>query len=351
MNVVLHRRSLDLASGAGQLVAAQARALEERGAAVTLACRRGALKFFLRSGRWPRHWTAARIAALQRSAGLRVVDHSLEIPSADVVFVHNLQSEANRYLEREDLKTPAAAEAAFFRALRADAPIVANSELVADALARHFDLARDRIAVVYPGFDAGRFSAARLAVDRARSRRSLAVDDAVPLVGFVTSGDFGKRGLDLFFAAAEDIVRAVPHVRFLVVGSKALPEWAERHPLVTGGRVAHRPKSADPARWFAALDVFLYPARFEEFGIVVLEALACGLPVLTSRRVGAHECLPADYETWLLDAPDAAGCAANTVRLLADDAARARLGAAGRAAAARWDAAAHGRAAAALILG
>jgi UDP-glucose:(heptosyl)LPS alpha-1,3-glucosyltransferase len=82
--------------------------------------------------------------------------------------------------------------------------------------------------------------------------------------------------------------------------------------------VAHRPKAARPEPWFAALDLFLYPARFEEYGIVVAEALACGVPVLTSRLVGASECLPEAYAPWLLDRPDPAVMAAKALSLLAD---------------------------------
>ena len=72
------------------------------------------------------------------------------------------------------------------------------------------------------------------------------------------------------------------------------------------GVVRYRPKSRHPEPWFAALDLFLYPARFEEFGMVLAEAQAMGVPVLTSRRVGASECLPSAYAPWLLDGPEPA---------------------------------------------
>ncbi len=40
---------------------------------------------------------------------------------------------------------------------------------------------------------------------------------------------------------------------------------------------------------FKILDAFVHCARFEEFGLVVQEAMACGIPVITSKKVGAHE--------------------------------------------------------------
>jgi glycosyltransferase involved in cell wall biosynthesis len=113
------------------------------------------------------------------------------------------------------------------------------------------------------------------------------------------------------------------------VGSKELPASASAHALVRGGVVRYRPKSARPDRWLAALDLFLYAARFEEFGMVVLEAQAMGIPVLTSRLVGASECLPAVYSPWLVERPEPKVMAEKALGLLADAAIRARLSSAG----------------------
>ena len=86
----MYRRSIDVASGVGQLMLMQARGLEAAGVDVTLACDHGGLKFLLRTG-WPaRRMSVAKIAALQSEREVFVVDHSLAIPSANVVCVHNL---------------------------------------------------------------------------------------------------------------------------------------------------------------------------------------------------------------------------------------------------------------------
>jgi glycosyltransferase involved in cell wall biosynthesis len=120
-------------------------------------------------------------------------------------------------------------------------------------------------------------------------------------------------------------------VRFLVVGGKRLPEEARAHALVRAGRVSYRPKSRRPEPWFAALDLFLYAARFEEFGMVLAEAQAMGVPVLTSRRVGASECMPPEYAPWLLDVPEPTLMGERALALLADPDLRARLAAAAAA--------------------
>jgi glycosyltransferase involved in cell wall biosynthesis len=312
----------------------------------------------------------SRLRRFAASADCVLVDHGMEVHEADVTVVHNLMTEAVRHVQLLDWLELAAQEGAFFRALRPGTPIVANSQLVKRALIEHFGLDAERIVVQYPGFDSKRFRPRDERVggsyrgdtgdrdargeDPVRAttevsdttdrdtggheaRRQLGIGQEVPLVGLITSGDLQKRGLDIFLAAAELIVEARPDVRFLVIGSKRLPEWAASHSLISGGHVLYRPKNRNPQIWMAALDIFLYPARFEEFGMVVAESQAVGLPVLTSRRVGAAECLPQEYGPWLVDEPDAGAFAAKALALLADGETRRVLAAAGVASVAAYD--------------
>lgn len=349
MQIVLYRRRVSLTSGAGQLMEMQARGLSAAGYQVQVAGRHGGLRFLLATGFRIRRHRHARLKQLADSPDHLLVDHAAQIPEADLVFVHNLMSEGVRHVKRQDWLDHAAHESAFFKVLNASAPIVANSRLVEKALVEHFDLDPERILVHYPGFDSRRFGAESVrkadggapeAVTgslRRRSRAALGVGDDLPLIGFVTSGELDKRGLDIFLEAATQISELRRDARFLVVGARRLPSWAARHHLVSSGRLLYRPKGTHPERWFAALDLFLFPARFEEFGMVVSEAQAFGVPVLTSRRVGASECLPPEYGPWLLDAPDADAFVAHAVALLDDDAARKRLSAAGIASVARFD--------------
>jgi glycosyltransferase involved in cell wall biosynthesis len=329
VKILLYRSTLDLTTGPGQLIWLQAGALRAAGANLAIACERGRGSFFLGTGVWPQRIVPAVVAAERTRSDRFLVDHSMKIPNADIVFVHNLLTQSDRYLPRDNFVTERMAqEAAVFRDLPASTPIVANSQFVKCALIEHFGIADRRIAVVRPGFRSDRFGPTQAARLRASARRSLALADDTPLIGLVTPGDFRKRGLDVFLESAAEISRILSDARFLVVGGSALPQWARDHRLVTSGKVLYRGADSRPLRWFAALDLFLYPARFEEFGIVVLEALACGIPVLTSRRVGAAECLPDDYAPWLLDTPDAGGFAALAIRLLNDEGARRTLAAA-----------------------
>ncbi len=321
---------MTLTGGAGQLMLAQARRLRTAGQPVQIACQRGYFRFFMRSG-WPiKKLTNGQVVALNEQPNTVVVDHGMELPGADVVFVHNLHGEANLFLRLDELKERIAQEIDFFSQLSPDTLIVANSRMVKEGLVRHFRVPEDQIVVHYPGYRSDRFCADLADKYRAAGREALKLDADTPLAGFVTSGDLYKRGLDVFLDAAEQILTTVPDARFLIVGAKKLPEWAAEHRLFSSGIAIYRPRGARPQPWMAALDVFLYPARYEEFGIVISEARALGVPIVTSRRVGATECLPKEYGDWLLTAPEPDALASRTATLLRDPTMRNQLAAAGQ---------------------
>lgn len=327
----MYRRTIDARSGVGQLMHGLARGLRALGADVRVVCRRGSWRFLVRTRSRAQRLSASQIHALDASGSQFVIDHEMELPHADLVFAHLLIAEAQRLQSRPDWAELLAREHGFFRDLDSGVPIVTCSELMRSSLAERYAIDPDRVRVHYPGHNPAVFNSSRRTGLRAQARRKLGLDDSTPLIGFVTSGDFATRGLDILIATAERVRASVPEAKFLVVGSKALPDWASTHSLVTAGHVLHRPKSGRPDVWMGALDLFLYPSRFDAFGIVLAEAQALGIPVLTSRRVGAAECLASAYEPWLIDAPDSEAFAALTLTLLGDSSLSQALAAAGTA--------------------
>ncbi len=95
---------------------------------------------------------------------------------------------------------------------------------------------------------------------------------------------------------------------------------------------------ADLAAEYANADLFCLPSRQEAFGIVLLEAMAAGLPILAARAAAIPEVVPEGDCGWLFPAGDEAGLAAALERLLAEPAARGRMGEAGRRHVRRFDA-------------
>lgn len=312
----------------------QTRALRAAGYNTELVCQRGGWRFWARAGLRAQRVSEAASKQLAGGPDLLLIDHGMELPGAQIVFAHNLMTEAQHFVDRPDYRSGAERERGYFNALNKQALVVANSRLVGDAINNHFGWPAEQTRVCYPGFRAVTFSSERRAALRAEARGALGISDDTPLVGFVTSGDFQKRGLDMFVDTAEAMLAQRPDLRFLVAGSRMLPSWMQQHELLKSERLIHRPRGARPERWMSALDIFLYPAHFEEFGMVVLEACALGVPIITTRRVGAVECLPDEYTPWVSDAPDADVLSGLSLRLLDDEPSRETLRSAGIAAAA-----------------
>lgn len=251
--------------------------------------------------------------------------HGVPLPASDAVGrMHALQLEGRR-----------------FRAL------VANSKLMKDDVTRRFGVPAESVSVIYPGYDACRFNTGGREDFSAPMRAELGVKPDELLYGLITSGDFEKRGLKPFLRAFSAVARKHPRARALVVGKEARPGpyRALARELGIMDRVIFRDPIPEVWRFYHALDVYVHPAKWEEFGMSVLEALACGLPVITGASVGAAELLKGEQCEYVLADPSGPALE-NKMLALANHSLRDQVGALGPAAAmpCAWD-----RSAAALL--
>lgn len=153
---------------------------------------------------------------------------------------------------------------------------IANSRLGAEGLVR--DYGARRVEVVYNGVDLERFRPDPQV--RAATRAALGAEGPVAL--FLGNG-FRRKGLDLAIAALP------PGWTLWVVGHD--PAWPA--PLTVrflGG-------ARDVERYLQSADVMVLPTRYDPFANTCLEAMACGIPTLTSPANGAAEVVP---EPWMV---------------------------------------------------
>jgi UDP-glucose:(heptosyl)LPS alpha-1,3-glucosyltransferase len=218
-------------------------------------------------------------------------------------------------------------------AKRSTRRVIAVSGRVRDDLARYYGR-REGVRVIYHGVDLDTFHPRNRARCGASTRAELGVPPGACLALYV--GDL-QRGA----AAALRAVARAPGVTLVFVsGSRADAERALARAEGVADRVRFQPRSKQVERYFAAADVFLFPTLFETYGMVIAEAMAAGLPVVTSRAAGAAELIEHGENGWLTGAPwDPDAIAAGLRTLAADPALRARMGAAARAriAAYTWD--------------
>lgn len=185
---------------------------------------------------------------------------------------------------------------------------ICNSRLMQADLSQRYGTVIERLPIVYPGYRAEQFNRAQKPDYRDALREKLGAADET-LIGLATSGDFKKRGLDLLIEAYARLSPACrARSRLLVMGkpggSKPFVEQARSAGVAD--RLHFIGATREPERYFHALDICVHPARFEEFGQTVQEAMACGVPVIASKRVGAMEQLPPAWYDALPETPDVA---------------------------------------------
>ncbi len=302
--------------------------------------------------RWPwGSWLKRRaFAALAGScaSGHDVVHGHGDLLDQDLMSLHNCAHAAHEAATGRPL--PACDAVGRMHALQLSGRrfrlLAVNSRLMKEDVSRRFGVAPEMIEVVYPGFDPARFRAEDRALRGGDLRGGLGLATGQPLFGLITSGDFEKRGLAIFLRAFAAVSKEVPTARALVVGKETRPGpyrtlAAE---LRITDKVFFRAPIPGVERFYHGIDVYVHAAKWEEFGMTVLEALACGVATITGAGVGASELLEGRSREFVLAemAPEALAVA--MVRLARDSELRARLSSMGPAAAAPFTLAAHGRA-------
>ncbi|HTG09242.1 MAG TPA: glycosyltransferase [Candidatus Eisenbacteria bacterium] len=197
-------------------------------------------------------------------------------------------------------------------------------------LARTLGLApAGRTRVIVNGIDAAFVRAAATRAPISRAMLGLRPDALV--LATVARFDPVKR-LEVLLRALPLVVARVPEAQLLVVGDG--PERDALHALARtlalGDRVVFAGAIPDAARVLPLVDLYLTASRREGLPTALLEAMACGVPVLATEVPGHVDAVEPEITGRLVPPDDVAGLAAAAARLLRDPALRARMGQAGR---------------------
>lgn len=281
---------------------------------------------------------------LSGRAGMMMADR-LGLPLVHTMHtmarVKNL-SRADDHLTEPDVREQGEAEI-----VKHATVLTANTHDEADDLIRHYGASREQIAIVPPGVDLETFHPC----DQPRSRALLGVDPDINVVLFV-----GRlqplKAPDVLIDAVAALVRRRPELkdrlRLIIIGSPSGPQstWADALPEAIrdhglSEQIIVRPHSPrqELFRWYCVADVVGVPSYNESFGLVALEAQACGRPVVATDVGGLRHAVQ-DDETGLLVAGHDPERWADALEQLLDDPVRRRtLGRNGALHAARfsWD--------------
>ena len=182
--------------------------------------------------------------------------------------------------------------------------IVALTPEVRADLRHYYGVPEEDIVIVPNGFAPDEFNLSN--TERLAVRRRLGFQDGQKVIVFV-GNELERKGYPALLRAVE--ILNDRSLRLLVVG-KMKPA---AHRLVT-----YAEPTSKVAQYYAAGNVFALPTQYEAWGMVIVEAMACGLPVLTSRLAGAAVAVREGVTGELLDDPKSAPEIATKLRLLLD---------------------------------
>ena len=203
--------------------------------------------------------------------------------------------------------------------------IIALTEAERELIEEYCPASRSRIRVVGNGIS-----------DTAHARKHARRSQRPNPVTILYTGRFvDRKGIRELLLAAANILRAEPGVRFVMAGGHRgsavadmvnywLPpacEAVQDRILFTGWLDAQQ-----MASWYAAADILVVPSWYEPFGMVILEGMLYGLPIVASRVGGPKEILSAERTGLFCEAKDVGSLEAQIIRLIRDPALRLRLG-------------------------
>ncbi|SDQ83766.1 D-inositol-3-phosphate glycosyltransferase [Quadrisphaera sp. DSM 44207] len=273
---------------------------------------------------------------------------------------HTLAKVKNAHLAAGDAPEPAGRVIGEEQVVAAADRLVANTADEARDLVGRYGADPGRVDVVPPGVDLALFAPGRGGPAAARARIGVPAHAALLLfAGRVQP----LKGPDVLVRAAARMLREDPSLRgrllVAVVGGPSGSGLERPHELQALARslglldvpgvpdaVRFEPPAPRPvlADWYRAADLVAVPSHNESFGLVALEAQACGTPVVAARVGGLPTAVDERTSGVLVDGHDPHRWARALAQLLADPARRARLGAGARRHAERfgWAATADG---------
>ena len=216
--------------------------------------------------------------------------------------------------------------------------IIAVSPMVKREIVSYYKVPEAKITVILNCVDIGRFHPDNRGRWRAAMRSRLAIEEEETVLFFV-SKNYRLKGLHPLIAAVGLLKRQFPdwRVRLLVAGRGQISRYrvlAWR--FNAGDRILFLGPIANAERFYGASDIYVHPTFYDSFALTVLEALATGLPVVTSRFAGAAEVLVKGVSGQVIQNPADVPALAAAIRYFGDREKRDRAVAVARATAERY---------------
>jgi len=195
--------------------------------------------------------------------------------------------------------------------------VVAISRMVRQDLQEFHRVPDARLHLVYNGVDLDRFSPAVCEAKRAEARASLGLTEDETCF-LIIAHNFRLKGVRELVGAGAQLDRSKPW-RIVVVGKASVKPYLElAEDLGCADRFLFPGAAPDVVPLYGAADVYVQPTWYDPCSLVVLEALAAGLPVITTRFNGASELMQDGREGYVLESPAQTDALADCMQRLLD---------------------------------
>jgi UDP-glucose:(heptosyl)LPS alpha-1,3-glucosyltransferase len=191
--------------------------------------------------------------------------------------------------------------------------IICNSKMVKDEIIHWFGVPDSMIHVIYSGVDLDHFTP-EVKTQRSKVRADLNIAEPDTVFLFVGSG-FARKGVLPLLKALHGLPE---NTHAIVIGhDKELEKYKSRaQKLGLNRRVHFLGKIQDVRPYYGCCDAFVLPTLYDPFPNVILEAMACGLPVITSTKCGGAEFIRQGVNGYIVDSLDIQGLSESMRKLM-----------------------------------
>lgn len=210
--------------------------------------------------------------------------------------------------------------------------VIAISAMVKGDLIRYSKLPESKVRIVRNGVDLNRFHPRNRGLHREETRRSLGLSDQDVMLIFVAH-NFRLKGLQTLIRALAELEKRQGEHNFKigVLGAgKVRQFFALARKLGVADKLIFIGCKEDTPSFYAAADISVHPSYYDPSALVVLEAMASGLPVITTAYCGTSEIIKEGQEGFVVASPTNIKLLADRINSLADSELRRRMGASGR---------------------
>jgi UDP-glucose:(heptosyl)LPS alpha-1,3-glucosyltransferase len=198
---------------------------------------------------------------------------------------------------------------------------IAVSGLTKDIFLQEYKINPDKVDVIHPGIDLNDYARHNKEDVRTHTRKEFGINNADPVILFAAM-NFEIKGLDAILLSLAKLKSQKHKFKLIVAGKGNIRKYAKiaQEAQIYENVIFVGPVSKEKLiRIYLACDMYMMLSKFDTFGMVVLEAMAAGLPVIISGNVGARDLVGEGANGFIINDTSDADYIAAKIALMLDE--------------------------------